>query len=165
LKPNHFNDHSKNFIYNAFKILKDHLFDVPIQEGELIIYRLVGVINFMNVKEHIDKIKAFATKEKCTIVISLRYLRLIDIDSITALKFIYDKLSKKIKKINSIKNSDIESNHDVNDKSYKNKIIISGVTKKKILLLNNDEWIENMIKDGALICADKINNNRPSLLI
>lgn len=131
--------------------LHDHLFDIPREKGNYIIYRVVGVVNFMNIKEHINKIKAFAKKDKVTIVLSLRYLTLIDFDALTALKYLYDKISKTIRK-QSFKlhnqNQTQTQNRSMKDKS---RIIISGVTKTKLMLINNQEWINNLIKDEAII--------------
>lgn len=89
---------AKSLHNKIFETLDNHLCDVPLDEGDYVIYRIIGIINFMNVNEHIEKIRALATKENSTIVISLRYMHFIDLEALHAIKLIVEKVTKNFNK-------------------------------------------------------------------
>ena len=115
--------------------LENHLSDIPTQDGDYFVYRIVGILTFMNLTEHVERIKAIAKKDDKTIIISLRYMNYVDIDGITALKVLIEKVSKEIP-------------HNPNYSM--NKIIIAGITKSKLEKINNHEWIEELKSKNAI---------------
>jgi len=62
-----------------------------------VMYRFVGVVNFMNITQHEEKIKVLP--EFGTIVLSLRYIFLLDSEAVGALKLIFQKLEKQGRKV------------------------------------------------------------------
>lgn len=147
----------RNLHDKILETLENHLCDVPITEGDYIIYRIIGIINFMNVGEHVEKLRALATKENSTLVISLRYMHFIDIDALHAIKLIVDQLKKEFKKIDSQCLSEGKGTND-------HKVLISGISRSKIALIKNEEWIQKMAEQNLLIYNDKNKVNRPSLI-
>ena len=138
-----------------FETLENHLCDVPIDEGDYIIYRIIGVINFLNVNEHIEKIIALSSKENSTIVISLRYMNFLDLDALHAIKLILDKVKKDYEKRESQKIGGVVE---------KCKIMISGISKSKLSIIKDEEWIQKLKEENALIYNEHSSINRPSLL-
>ena len=114
--------------------LEYHLSDIPTQDGDYFVYRIVGILTFMNLTEHVERIRAIAKKEDKTIIISLRYMNFIDNDGITALKVLIEKVSKDIPQ----------------GPNSMNKIIIAGITKSKLEKINNQEWIEELKSKNAI---------------
>jgi len=148
---------AKSLHEKILETLENHLCDVPVEEGDYVIYRIIGIINFMNVNEHVEKIRALASKENSTLVISLRYMHFIDIDALHAIKLIVEKVIRDFKKI--------EEENAVKGIVYvKQKIIISGISRSKLSIIKNEEWIQNLASQNALIFNDKSAINRPSLL-
>jgi SulP family sulfate permease len=109
-----------------FSNIATHMSDVPHHEGDYIIYRIVGILTFMNMAEHMDRLKAIVKKYDKTIVISLRYMIYIDMDALNALKFLIEKETKDNRNLNT----------------EINKIVITGMSKSKMDKVNNKEWIE-----------------------
>ena len=74
------------------------LCDIPKDDGNYIIYRIVGSLTFMNVDHHIEKIKLLVRKENTTVVISLKYMHFIDVEAIRALKHLSEEVDMSIEK-------------------------------------------------------------------
>jgi MFS superfamily sulfate permease-like transporter len=123
----------------VFSNIEHHMNDIPHYEGDYLVYRIVGILTFMNMTEHVERLKAIATKEDKVIVISLRYMNYIDMDAIAALKLLIEKVSKEIPKSTN---------------TQLNKIVITGISKSKLEKLHNDEWIEKLKSQNAIIISD-----------
>jgi SulP family sulfate permease len=117
----------------------DDLHDIPVSEHDYLLYRMIGFLNFMNVNEHIEKLKALATKEKTVLIISLKYINYIDSEALQSLKFLVDKVQEEIAK---------RSTGDCDAR----KILIVGIRgKKKRKMFKNSEWYEYMMKKKVLV--------------
>jgi MFS superfamily sulfate permease-like transporter len=149
--------HEKNVVSQGgrdtvpvFSNIEHHMADIPPQEGDYLIYRIVGILTFMNMTEHVERLKAIAKKEEDKIiVISLRYMNYIDIDGLNALKVLVEKVSKDIPK---------------SPNSSLNKIVITGISKSKLDKINNNEWVEKMKTQNALIVNEHSTVRRASKL-
>jgi len=144
----------------VLETLENHLCDVPVDEGDYIIYRIIGIINFMNINEHLEKIRALATKENYTLVLSLRYMHFIDLEAMHAIKLIVEKVMKDFKK----SEEENVTKGIVIAPVMKQNILISGISRSKLSIIRNEEWIQKLAVQNALIFNDKLAINRPSLL-
>jgi SulP family sulfate permease len=104
--------------------------DVPVElQGnyKFILYRFVGVINFMNISQHEEKIKLLP--EVDIVVLSLRFVYLLDLESLGALKQIIDKLEKKGMRV-----------------------ILSGISENMLYDFNSysKEWLDKLIDTGKI---------------
>jgi SulP family sulfate permease len=113
-----------------------HFLDIPKENNNFVVYRIVGVINFINIEEHKEKILALANKSDCVLIISLRYMYLCDLDAVTALKTFIDELLKKFKK----------------DKS----LYITGLSRSKLEKMPDREWLKNLKDKNVLLYDDFI---------
>jgi MFS superfamily sulfate permease-like transporter len=115
--------------------------DLPKGEGEYILYRIIGILNFMNVKEHIDKLNKFIlTENNITIVISFRYLKFIDLEAMHAIKHLLDSVANE---------------RGTSKKLFNNKIVIMGLNKHNLeIFSDNKEWVMDMHKNNMLIFKD-----------
>ena len=138
---------TKNNLHSSFEASYG---DIPKTNKPFIVYRIIGILNFMNVTEHTDKLKALATKEHCQIYISLKYLQLVDLDALHAIKLLIEKVGKVLK----------ESETDME----KSKIIITGISKSKLEIINNEEWINKLIAENAVILEENTTVTRPKNL-
>jgi SulP family sulfate permease len=121
----------------------DDLHDIPQNENDYILYRMIGFLNFMNVNEHIEKLKALATKEKTTLIISLKYINYIDSEALQSLKILVDRVQEEMTK---------RSGKDVDG----HKILIVGVTsRKKRKMFKSPAWCEYMANKGVLVLDER----------
>lgn len=114
---------------------ESHFLDIPKESNNFVVYRIVGILNFINVDEHKEKILAITNKPDSVLVLSLRYLYLIDLDGISTLKAFIDDLLKKTKK----------------DKC----IYITGLTKTKLERFPDKEWFKTL-KDKNILLYDDV---------
>jgi len=61
---------------------------------KFILYRFVGVVNFMNIEHHEEKLKALPEVDE--IILSLRYVYLVDLESVGALKHMFERLENRV---------------------------------------------------------------------
>lgn len=115
--------------------------DLPKGEGEYVLYRIIGILNFMNVKEHLDKLKKLImTENNITIVISFRYLKYIDLDAMHAIKHLLDSVA---------------SERGSSTKQVNNKIVIMGLSKNNLeMFSDNKDWIMDLHKNNMLVFKD-----------
>lgn len=113
--------------------------DLPKGEGDYLLYRIIGIINFMNVSRHSDKIKQFAKDENMIVVISFRYLHFIDIEAMHAIEHLLHSIIKERKEMGNAHN----------------KLFVTGLHKKNIKLFLGEEWINEMQQNGVLIMGKK----------
>lgn len=107
--------------------------DVPLEEGDFAIYRIIGIINFMNVDPHIKKIKALGCSERhFTVVISLRYMHFIDKEALDSLKLLLDKLDEELH-------------------NCKKKYILTGISHSKLEKIKDIEWIKRLRDNNQII--------------
>jgi MFS superfamily sulfate permease-like transporter len=99
--------------------LKLFLSDLPTHEGDYVLYRIIGIINFMNVKEHTEKIKTLCEHNPTTVVISFRYLHYIDLEAMHAIKHHINEICKEMKRRSY-------------DGQLKHKIVITGLSRYNI---------------------------------
>lgn len=112
--------------------------DIPREEGDFLLYRIIGSINFMNVIEHVDKIK-FILKDNRIVVISLKYVHFIDVEALTALKSLFTKIEKELEKFDSKYSY-----------SKKRRMMLTGVNQKTIDEFRDNEWIKNLFANDAI---------------
>jgi SulP family sulfate permease len=117
------------------------LSDLPSDEGEYVLYRIIGIVNFMNVKEHTEKINTLAAEDTATVVISFRYLHYIDLDAMHAIKHLIEHVSKDLRRRSF-------------EKALKHKIIITGLTKYNLEGISDKDWIEELKNNDMLILKD-----------
>jgi len=96
---------------------------------QYVLYRFVGVINFMNMVNHEEKIKLLPDTH--ALVLSMRFIYLMDSEAVGALKQMFEKLEKSGKKV-----------------------YFTGITENHLLTLSkyNNEWLDYLLKH------DKIHN-------
>lgn len=121
-------------------INKHFFYDIPDIEGEYIVYRIVGILNFMNVEFHMENIHSLNLNPKSKIIISLRYVHMIDFDAISSIKKIVKSFAKN-------KDKEKEDSYDDNDC----KVMVSGLTKSKMNIIQDNHFIKEMYEHGALI--------------
>jgi SulP family sulfate permease len=121
----------------------DDVHDIPETEHDYIFYRMIGFLNYLNVNEHIDKLKALASRERTSLIISLKYINYIDSEALQALKILVDTIQAEIAKLSD--NSGMQK-----------KILIVGIRgKKKRKMFKTTEWFEYMSKKGVLVIEDE----------
>jgi SulP family sulfate permease len=113
--------------------------DLPKEEGDYILYRVIGIVNFMNVKEHTEKLRRFAMTDNVTVVVSFRYLHFIDLEAMHAIKHLLEVIAN-------------ERNNST--KPLRNHIIVTGLNKENIKRFQDREWITDMHKHNMLIFKD-----------
>jgi len=129
-----------NNLISTFEDVNDYnFFDIPKQEGNFIVYRIVGILNFMNVETHIDNINKLNLDPHSKIIISLRYVHLIDNEAVHSLENIIKTVSEK--KENKFEEKGI-------------KILIGGITKNKLNLIRKSEFIQKLLMKNAILLAN-----------
>ncbi len=111
-----------------------HASDIPKNGDNLIVYRIIGIINFMNTPEHIDKLSALVRKQDHTIVISLRYMHYVDLDALHALKHLIERVEKIEQELNKT-----------------NKIYVTGLSSTTKDMIKNEKWIAAIKEMGILL--------------
>jgi len=114
-------------IENKLEQMKD---DTPydLQGSEnFVMYRFIGVVNFMNITQHEKKIVMLPALG--TIVLSLRYIFLLDSEAVGALKLIFSNLEKKGRKV-----------------------IFTGLSENNLVSLHkyDDEWLRKLMDKGKI---------------
>ena len=150
--------------------LKKHFWDIPEKEGKYLIYRIVGVLNFLNFYMHKKRIISLAKKEDSIVVLSLRYMNIIDENSLEALKGLIDEIEFNNPQRRIPKNSQSEFMKDgeifipeitlESVKQSKKKIIIiiiTGLSQNKYNKINDNDWFRKMRNKGKLILGHEIN--------
>jgi len=104
------------------------------------VYRVVGILSFINVEEHKEKIIALANKEDSALVLSLRFVHMFDLDAVEALKTLLAHLVLKF-----------------NGKKH---IYITGLSKSRIEMIPDKDWLRNMKEKGILLFDDVIEDEK-----
>lgn len=159
-----------------------HFSDIPDKEGKYVIYRFVGVLSFMNIDIHKERIMSLAKNDDSIIVLSLRYMNITDVNALEALKQLIDEIEnndikRKIPKnyqnefmndLGELELPDIETDetHLMKENLYLGKkIIISGLSRSKYAKLAQTDWIHKLRENGQLfISEDVVQNYDPSHL-
>jgi MFS superfamily sulfate permease-like transporter len=115
---------------------ENHFVDIPKENNNFVVYRIVGALNFINIDEHKEKILALTNKKDVVLVLSFRYLYLIDLEALTILKVFIEELLKKFQKEKSI--------------------YITGLSKSKIEKIPDKEWLKSLKEKHILIYDDVI---------
>ena len=115
---------------------ENHFVDIPRENNNFVVYRMVGILNFINIDEHKEKILALTNKPDSVLVLSFRYLYLVDLDAITSLKSFVDDLIKKFKREKSL--------------------FITGLSKSKFEKIPDKEWFKSLKDKNILLCDEKI---------
>lgn len=130
-----------------------HETDFPNLDCNMVIYRMIGIVNFMNAHEHIDKIKALLNKKNYKIVISLRYLYYVDLDAMLALKHLIEKIEKIEKElINENENKDKDNSLEGR------RFYITGISQEQIQKVKFSRWINELKANGILILDQQHSN-------
>jgi MFS superfamily sulfate permease-like transporter len=152
-----------------------HFCDIPDKEGKYVIYRFVGVVSFMNIDIHKERILSLARNDDSIIVLSLRYMNITDVNAIEALKQMIDEIENNDVKRKIPKNyqneflddngklivPDIESgeDHTIKENNYLGrKIIIAGISKAKYSKFAHLEWFKELKEKNQLYLTEDINN-------
>ena len=103
--------------------------DIPIEANgsRYVLYRFVGIINFMNIAQHEEKLKLLP--EVNTIFLSLRFVYLLDLESLGALRQIMERLEKNLKIV-----------------------IICGLSDDNLLEFGkyDKDWLEKLVENGRI---------------
>lgn len=150
--------------------LKDHFWDIPEKEGKYIVYRIVGVINFMNVDIHKERIISLSkSDEEATVVLSLRYMNITDVNSLEALQALVEDIETNNVTFKIPKNlhSEFMTDGEIiipemdepleTTKHVGRKILITGLSQSKYNKFHNTDWFRHLKQKGSLILGDDIN--------
>ena len=122
--PAKFESYSADFVFENLNLFLD---DLPKEEGDYVLYRIIGIINFMNVEEHTKKIEILMKKHDATVVISFKYLHYFDYEATCAIKQLLTTIA-----------------NDNRDSKTTNKIVITGMPKSRLEAFENKEWIVDL---------------------
>lgn len=151
--------------------LKEHFMDIPEKEGKYVIYRFVGVINFMNIDIHKERILSLAKNDDSTICLSMRYMNITDVNALEALKALIDEIennnvtrklpkraAKEFMEDGEIIKVEIEESHsEMKENNYLGrKIIITGLSQSKYNKFKDSEWFKHLRNKGQLLLTDDI---------
>ena len=131
----------------------------------------------MNIDIHKERILSLAKNDNSTIVLSLRYTNITDVNALEALKHLIDEIEnndvkRKIPKnyqqefINEdgvIELPATEENPESKVNNYLGrKILLTGLTQSKYNKFSNSEWFEYLKEKGQLIISEdiKISDNK-----
>jgi MFS superfamily sulfate permease-like transporter len=110
--------------------------DLPKENGNYVIYRFVGLINFMNIDRHYDNISFLLNKHQDKIlVISFMYVHFVDYEAIHCISEL----------INELKNTDFKENFALIEKRLK-----ISITESKYKIINDNHFLK-MIKDLNIV--------------
>lgn len=150
--------------------LKEHFWDIPDKEGKYLIYRLVGVVNFMNIDIHKERILSLArSDENATVVLSLRYMNITDANSLEAFKALIDEIESNnpIRKIPKNFQAEFMTDGEIivpeieepleTIKHLGKNIIITGLSQSKYNKFHNTDWFRHLKNKGQLIIGEEIN--------
>ncbi len=150
--------------------LKDHFWDIPDKEGKYLVYRIVGVVNFMNIDIHKERILSLAKSDQNAIVVlSLRYMNITDANSLEALKALIDEIESNnpIRKIPKNFQAEFMTDGEIivpeieepleSTKHLGKKIIITGLSQSKYNKFHNTDWFRHLKNKGQLVIGEEIN--------
>ena len=143
------NPYKRELINNNDSYLDAHFNDIPPKDIKYIIYRFIGGINFMNIEHHKDRIIALSKNDQSTIVLSLKYIYLIDHEGISALKKLIDLVELTENKY-EISDGELLIAEKDEIEVIKRKIILSGITKSKLVFLEDKTWLKKLRDNGQL---------------
>ena len=123
--------------------LDQHLQDIPVgvksDKRNFIVYRFVGILNFMNIDYHEKKLIEIMKEEPdICIILSLRYIYKIDIDTLDSLKLLLE----------NVKNYNPEF-----FETYR--FILSGITKNQIKEVKDPDWFNQLVNDDRLVLSEE----------
>lgn len=72
----------------------DEFVDEVVEDNSVVVYRVSGVLTYVNAIAHAENLRKITQRPKCTVVLDLRYLYYVDMDGLTALKDIVATLDK-----------------------------------------------------------------------
>ena len=148
--------------------LRDHFWDIPDKEGKYLVYRIVGVVNFMNIDIHKERILSLARSDQSVVVLSLRYMNITDINALEALKTLIDEIESNnpIRKIPKNYQSEFMTDGEIivpeieepleTTKHLGKKIIITGLSQSKYNKFHHSDWFRHLKNKGQLIIGDDI---------
>ena len=152
--------------------LKEHFRDIPTKQGKYIVYRFVGVINFMNIGVHKERILSLALSDDSVLCLSLRYLNISDVNAVEALKALIDEIESNEVKHKIPKNYQeefmedgqiVKSNIEVEEgeKEIDNlyagrKVLVTGITQSKYNLFKDTHWFKYLKNKNQLFISDDI---------
>jgi len=150
--------------------LKDHFWDIPEKEGRYFVYRIVGVINFMNIDIHKERILNLAkSDDRSIVVLSLRYMNITDANSLEGLKALIEEIENNnpLRKIPKNFQEEFMTNGEIivpdieepleSTKHLGKKIIITGLSQSKYNKFRNTDWFRHLKNKGQLIVGEEIN--------
>jgi len=123
--------------------LDQHLQDIPVgvksDKRNFIVYRFIGILNYMNIDYHEKKIIEVMEKEpNVCLILSMRYIYTVDIDTLDSIKLLLE----------NIKSYDNEffSTH---------RFILSGITGSQIKTVKDPEWFNSLVNEQLLILSEE----------
>jgi MFS superfamily sulfate permease-like transporter len=103
--------------------------DVPREIGNYVVYRFVGIVNYMNIEKHYKNISSVVRKnENKTLVLSFLYVHFVDNEALHSISALIEELKKE-----NFKDSD----------ALGSKLKIS-FTKSKYHMINDSEFFEKL---------------------
>lgn len=121
------------------KVLRSVIPDVPREKGNYVVYRFVGLVNYMNIEKHYKNICSVLMKnENKTLVLSFLYVHLVDNEALHSLS----KLIEELKNENFKDSQTIES-----------KLKIS-FTSSKYHMIDDIEFFKKLKEDNIFYCAE-----------
>jgi SulP family sulfate permease len=129
--PAKFQAFNSDFVFENLNLFVD---DLPKEEGDYVLYRIIGIVNFMNVVAHLKNIeKLIHQNQQSTIVISFKYLHYFDYEATCAIKQLMTNIAKDIKDIKNTK-----------------RVIVSGISKSRLENFENKEWMSGLHDNSTL---------------
>lgn len=150
--------------------IKDHFWDLPEKEGKYIVYRIVGVINYMNIDIHKERILSLSkSAENAIVVLSLRYMNITDSNSLEALQALIEDIESNNVRLKIPKNLQAEfiTHGEIivpeiqepleTTQHLGKKILITGLSQSKYNKFHETDWFRHLKQKGLLLIGDDIN--------
>lgn len=153
--------------------IKQHFRDIPTKPGKYIVYRFVGVINFMNIGVHKERILSLARSDDSILCLSLRYLNISDVNAVEALKVLIDEIESNEIKHKIPKNyqgefmedgeivkpeiEDLQPEEQEIENLYAGrKVLVTGITQSKYDKFKDTHWFKYLRNKNQLLISDDI---------
>lgn len=115
--------------------------DVPNEPGSYVVYRFVGIFNFMNIDQHYSNINKLIKKKKeeQTLVLSFLYLHQVDYEALHCINELVLELKK----------------HYFKDKLGINKHLRISITKSKFDIIKDNDFFHKLNEDKLIYEQEK----------
>jgi len=126
--------------------LDQHLQDIPVgvkvDQRNFVVYRFIGILNYMNIDYHEKRIIDIMESEPdICLILSLRYIYKIDIDTLDSLKILLDNVESYDKEFFST-----------------NRFILSGITSTQINEVKDPEWFKTLVSSDKLVLSEEFDS-------